>query len=214
VVNHLSDSVSVVDLAAGTVVATLATDDEPADVVFAGTPQRAFVSCSQANTVLVFDPANLSAAPVRVAIDGEDPRALAVSSDGTRVFVAIFESGNRTTVLGGGVSGATPVTFPPNVVNDMSGPYGGMNPPPNFGALFNPLQDPGNPAPPAVSLIVRKNAAGQWMDDNNSNWTSFVSGMSAGLSGRPVGWDLSDNDIAIIDVASLSVGYVKHLMNI
>ncbi len=214
VVNHISDSVSVVDLATRNVVATLETDDEPADVVFAGTPQRAFVSCSQANTVLVFDPANLSAPPVRLAIDGQDPRALAVSSDGTRVFVAIFESGNRTTVLGGGISGATPVTFPPNVVNDMSGPYGGMNPPPNFGALFDPPQDPGNGTPPAVSLIVRKNAAGQWMDDNNSNWTPFVSGASAHLSGRLVGWDLADNDVAIIDASSLTVGYVKNLMNI
>ena len=69
VVNHVSDSVSVVDLTTHNVVATLRTDDEPADVVFAGTPPRAYVSCSQANTLLVFDPANLAAAPARIAID-------------------------------------------------------------------------------------------------------------------------------------------------
>ncbi|MEQ1892935.1 MAG: hypothetical protein ABL998_10360, partial [Planctomycetota bacterium] len=40
VVNHVSDSVSVVDLATQHVVATLATEDEPADVVFAGEPMR------------------------------------------------------------------------------------------------------------------------------------------------------------------------------
>ncbi len=40
VVNHISDSVSVVDLGTHGVVATLQTQDEPYDVVFAGTPER------------------------------------------------------------------------------------------------------------------------------------------------------------------------------
>src|SRR5204863_4711170 len=44
VVNEVSDSVSVVSVAAGAVVATLACKDEPGDVVFAN--GRAFVSCS------------------------------------------------------------------------------------------------------------------------------------------------------------------------
>jgi YVTN family beta-propeller protein len=56
VVNSISDSISVVDLAAGSVVRTIRTADEPADVVFAGNPVRAFVSCSQPNLVQVFDP--------------------------------------------------------------------------------------------------------------------------------------------------------------
>jgi DNA-binding beta-propeller fold protein YncE len=60
------------------------------------------VSCSQANTVLVFDPNDLAASPQRLTIDGEDPRAMAVSADGSEVYVAIFESGNATTILGGG----------------------------------------------------------------------------------------------------------------
>jgi hypothetical protein len=29
-----------------------------------------------------------------------------------------------------------------------------------------------------------------------------------------VGWDLSDNDLAVIDAATLGVTYTKHLMNI
>ena len=44
VVNALSDSVSVVSLSARRVVATLRAGDEPADVCFAGSPERAFVS--------------------------------------------------------------------------------------------------------------------------------------------------------------------------
>lgn len=45
VANHVSDSLSIVDLDAGNVVATLYPGDEPADIVFAG-PHRAFVSVS------------------------------------------------------------------------------------------------------------------------------------------------------------------------
>src|SRR5262249_23154866 len=58
VVNYLSDSVSIVDLVAMNVVATLPTEDEPADVAFAGTPQRAFVTGAQASKLMVFDPVN------------------------------------------------------------------------------------------------------------------------------------------------------------
>jgi YVTN family beta-propeller protein len=215
VVNHVSDSVSVVDLALGQVVATLATDDEPCDVVFAGSPARAFVSCSQANTVLVFDPSDLSAPPVRVAIKGEDPRALAVSPAGNVVYAAIFDSGNRTTVLGGGADTSNGnIGFPPNVVDDADGPHGGVNPPPNAGAAFDPPIEPGLPAPPPMSLIVRQNGAGRWMDDNGGDWTEKVSGAKAADSGRLVGWTLLDHDVAMIDASTLAVTYADGLMNL
>ena len=74
VCNHLSDSISIVDLPTRRVRATLSTGDEPCDVVFAGTPARAFVSVSQLNEVRVFDPVNLAAAPTVLSIQGEDPR--------------------------------------------------------------------------------------------------------------------------------------------
>jgi len=212
VVNHVSDTVSIVDLATRRVRATLATADEPADVVFAGSPERAFVSCSQANLVQVFDPADLALAPIDVAIDAEDPRALATSPDGSLVYAAIFESGNGSTILGGGLtmSGG----FPPNVVGHPAGPYGGQNPPPNDGTELSPPQKAGNPPPPAVGLIVKEDAAGRWMDDNDGDWTDLVSGASAPLSGRPVGWDLPDHDVAVIDAATLAVSYVDRLMNV
>jgi hypothetical protein len=52
------------------------------------------------------------------------------------------------------------------------------------------------------------------MDDNNGDWTSLVSGANAAQSGRPVGWDLVDHDVAVIDTATHGVTYVRHLMNI
>ncbi len=214
VVNHISDSVSIVDLTTLRVRATIRTLDEPCDVVFAGTAARAFVTCSQANTVQVFDPANLTTPPIAIPIVGEDPRALAVSPDGSKVYAAIFESGNDTTVIGGGAAGAATIGFPPNVVNDVTGPYGGANPPPNAGVLFVPAIAAANLPAIKVSLIVRKDANGQWMDDNGGDWTNLVSGANASKSGRLPGWDLADHDVAIIDANTLGVSYVQHLMNI
>ncbi len=216
VCNHVSDSISVVDLTTRHVRATIATDDEPADVVFAGTPARAYVTCSQVNRVHVYNLGDLAQAPVVIQIAGEDPRALAVSADGTQVYAAIFESGNGTTVLGGGASAAVGMTlgFPPNAVNDVAGPYGGVNPPPNNGAVFAPLQRPGNPTPPAVAMIVRLDNDGEWCDDTGTEWTAMVTGADAARSGRRPGWTLPDRDLAIIDTATNAVTYAARCMNI
>lgn len=207
VVNHLSDSVSVVDLDQGAVVATLQTDNEPADVVFAN--NRAFVTASEANAVNVFNLSNLDAAPQKISIAGEDPRALAVSEDGSTVYAAIFESGNGTTALAGGESVAAG-----NVVSRLEGPYQGQNPPPNVGNSFSPAINSAIGTPPQTALIVRRDANGNWFDDNNGNWTRFVSGDLAPLSARATGWDLADNDVAVINTATLGVSYRSRLMNI
>ena len=212
VVNHLSDSISIVDLSTLRVKATLATDDEPCDVVFAGQPEKAFVSCSRGDTILVFNPTSLSTAPTQIKLDAQEPRAMAVSTNGEEVYVAIFESGNGTTVLGGGAG--DPIASPPNVVNDPAGPWNGLNPPPNDGSGFKPPFNPLLPAPPGVSLIVRLDGAGMWMDDNGGDWTNLVSGNQAQKSGRPVGWELLDHDIAILDANTLSVSYADGLMNL
>ena len=213
VVNHVSDTVSVVNLSQQKVIATLKTDDEPADVVFAGSPQKAFVSASQANKLNVFDPTALTAAPVSVNINGEDPRALAVSNDGREVYLAIFESGNGTTVVTGGKRNS----FEVDLVRRPEGPYGGINLPPNNGNQYNPPINPNIPAPPPVGMIVRKDNAGRWMDDNNGDWSRFISGDLAGLGGtrggRVQGWDLPDRDVAIINANTLAVRYQTRLMN-
>ena len=219
VVNHISDTVSVVNLNTLAVTATLKTQDEPWDIVFAGPggAQKAYISCGQTHVVMVFDPANLAAAPIVLPIVGEQPRSMSVSPDGLTVYVAIFESGNNTTVLGGGSAGGN-IAFPAQVVNLAAGPYSGVNPPPNSGTLFNPpiasQNTTPNPLPPKSSLIVRKNAANQWMDDNSHNWTNFVSGASAAQSSRPVGWDLYDNDVAMINTINNAITYLHGLMNL
>ncbi|MCA9310044.1 MAG: hypothetical protein KDA21_02500, partial [Phycisphaerales bacterium] len=211
VVNHISDDISIVSLTTGNVVRTLRTGDEPSDVVFAGTDGRAFVSCAMDDQVMVFDPAAPDALPAVIDIDGESPRALAVSPDGSTVYAAIFFSGNASTVLNGGhgLAGLS------RVVNNPATPYGGVNPPPNGpNGTFVPPQHPNNPPPPRVGLIVRKNAD-QWLDDNGTDWTPWVSGANASMSNRPTGWDLPDRDVAIIDAASRTVtGYAHGAMNI
>ena len=232
VVNHISDTVSVVDVAQGIVVATIDTrdttnlifaanatpgdfGDEPTDVVFAGTPEMAYISCSQSNVVIVVDPTDPDGNAVDyIAIEGEEPKSMAVSVDGSKVYVGIFESGNSTTILGGGATESENVIdFPPNVVDDGNTPYGGTNPPPNDGGSFSPPINGSLPAPPEVGLIVRKVGA-QWLDDNGMDWTAFVDGANAAQSGRQPGWTLIDNDIAIIDTDTHAVEYAETLMNI
>lgn len=221
VVNHISDSVSVVNVPTRRVVATIPTKDEPCDVVFAGNPVFAFVSCSQVNTVQRFNPNNLAAPPTDIAILAEDPRAMAVSPDGSKVYVAIFESGNNSTIIAGGADGTLNV-FPKNdAMEDPNNPYGGVNPPPNDpddsnndGNLFFPPKDPNNGTPPKVGLIVKKDAGGAWRDDNGRDWTPWISGAQAAKSGRYAGWDLVDRDVAILDTATLGVTYAGGLMNL
>lgn len=216
VVNHISDSVSIVNLNTMSVVATLQTEDEPADVAFAGTPQRAFVTGAQASKLMVFDPVNRTAAPVVLNLAGEEPRAMAVSPDGNKLYVAFFESGNKTTIVGTSVQN--------NAVNSPLGPYGGQNPPPNDGVNFKPAINPSLPvrdattllpaSPPKVGMIVRKNASGSWMDDNNHDWTALVSGNSAAASNRVRGWDVLDNDVAVVDANTLQISYLTGMMNL
>jgi DNA-binding beta-propeller fold protein YncE len=124
VVNHLSDSVSVVNVASTPprVVRTLLVGDEPRDIVFAGPGRsRAFVTCAHRGQNVPFDPqlqtpgvgradvwvfdatnlgGGLGGTPLTiVTLFGDTPRALAASPDGSIVYAAVFASGNRTTTV-------------------------------------------------------------------------------------------------------------------
>lgn len=186
VVNAISDDVSIVDLETMNVKQTISVGDDPADVVFAGTPQRAFVSIRQFNQVVVLSTTSPGGAQTVLNIEGESPKALA--TDGTNVYVAIFESGNLTTVI-------TEV-----VASSNANPYpGNQNPPPNNGQFFNPPIATVIPPPP-VGMIVKRDAAGRWMDDNAHDWSPAVD------------WDQHDHDVAIINANSLATTYANGLM--
>jgi len=190
VVNHLSDSISIVDVAASPprVVRTLLVGDEPRDIVFAGPGRnRAFITTAhrgqnnpnnpQLTTpgvgradVWVFDATSLGAllggTPLTiVTLFGDTPRALTTDPSGQTVYAAVFHSGNRTTVLNeqavcDGFDSAGPCT-----VHGVSVP-GGL-PPPDTDVH-------GVPAP-EVGLIVKYNdAVAQWQDELGRNWNNAV----------------------------------------
>ena len=188
VVNHLSDSVSIVTVnvaapAQSRVTRTLLTCDEPRDIVFAGPGNnRAFITmarrgfnCSAAANltsagtaravVQVWDATNLGTSltgtPLTtLALFGDTPRALARTPDGSRVFAAVFHSGNRTA--------AVPE---PNVSSN-----GGLPAPP-AGSTGGA---------PATGLIVKFNGT-TWVDEINRSWNSQVP------------FNLPDRDVFIID---------------
>jgi YVTN family beta-propeller protein len=152
VTNWLSDSVSVVDLKTFNVTRTFDVGDEPTDVVFAGQQRElAFVCISGLNQIKVYDPNSPAAAPQIINIRGKQPRSLSRDDAGEHVYVSIFESGNRTTIV------------PAAQVSTGGGP-----PAPN------PAKSANLPAAPSVGLIVKWNGAG-WADERgDTRWNQFI----------------------------------------
>jgi YVTN family beta-propeller protein len=173
VVNHLSDSVSVVDTTDPTkprVTATLFVGDEPRDIVFGRADRsRAFVTAAHRGQmrptdpllategtpradVWVFDATNLAAAPTLLELFGDTPRALAVTPDGATVFAAAFHSGNQTTTI----------------IQPVVSANGGVP----------PFPAGSTPGAPATGLIVKfKPASGRWEDERGAagpNWAAAV----------------------------------------
>jgi DNA-binding beta-propeller fold protein YncE len=214
IINHISDTIMIVDPTRLLALATLDCFDAPADVVFTTNPPRAYVSHSSANLVEVWDTATRqSLGPID--IEGDRPKAMAISADESEIYIAILESGNASTIIAPPLVGLD--RNPPRAANDLpDGPHGGQNPFPNFGDLFEPIINTnipeGNP-PPRVSLIVRKQN-GRWLDDNKGDWTEYISGTNAFLTGRTPGWDIADHDLAILNTRSNTIRYVRGLMNI
>ncbi len=196
VVNHISDSISIVDLETMQVVRTLRPGNEPADVVFVATPAgaRAFVSLGLPNEIAVYDLADLDRPPARLPIRGHRPRALA--TDGRSVYAAIFEAGNGTTIV------------PRERVSSALNPYpGAPNPPPNQGVGFAPAMT--TPGAPREGLIVRKGPDGRWRDGNAAIGQADLRGADWSAA---VDWDLHQHAVAVIDAASLGVSYVRRVL--
>ncbi|WP_422444403.1 MULTISPECIES: YncE family protein [unclassified Endozoicomonas] len=120
VVNHMSDSVSIVDIKGRPrVTQTLMVGDEPRDIVFAGPQQqRGFITTARRGQhrpdfsiddlrtpgigradVWVFDGAAPSAPQTILSLFTDTPSALAVSPDGQTVYAAVFLTGNKTTAI-------------------------------------------------------------------------------------------------------------------
>jgi len=209
VVNFLSDSVSIVDLSGSQprVVRTLHTGDEPSDLVFAGPGgNRAFVTTAHRgqNTpnvdgdydqegigradIWVFDATNLGASMggneiAIVTVFGDKPRALAVSGDGSKVYAAVFHSGNNTTAIN---DNFVCDTSNGNLNSDTvqgSCSVGGQTSP---GGSPTPHQNQQDIDRPETGLIVkwqRDGVTNQWHDELGRNWNDFVN------------FDLPDRDV-------------------
>ena len=211
VVNHLSDSVSVVKLDASglfaTVTRTLLVGDEPRDIVFAGPGgSRAFITTAHRgqNTgdpydqqtagvgradVWVFDADHLGAPAggqrlTKLTFFADTPRALAVSPDGRTVYAAAFLSGNQTT------------TVSEYAVQTM---YGGHMP----GPATITLPGLGTIPQPPTGLIVKYDGA-HWRDAYGTIFDPFVK------------INLPDQDVFAIDAtanppAAVASGVYAHV---
>jgi len=197
VVNHLSDSISVVDVSVSParVVNTLLVGDEPRDIVFAGPGNRwAFITAAHRGQNIGFDPKlttpgvgradvwvfeatapgpALGGTPVGVLnMFGDTLRALARNADGSRVYAAVLNSGNKTTVLDEDLNnGGLVDKAPPFTAADGS-------------------------AAPKTSLIVQKNADGDWVDSGDAK-----SGTPPKKWNNRVKLDLPDYDVFTIDAS-------------
>ena len=215
--NHLSDSISVVTLS-GTprVTRTLLVGDEPRDIVFAGSPVRAFITTAhrgqhrtdasissvpgagdpQLTTpsvgradVWVFDPASLG-----TTLGGTPLRIMKFFSDTPR---ALAVSPDRKTVyVAAFKSGNQTTTMLELMVCD------GFRP--NTPCLVDNLSimPGGNPGPgtnfegkraPETGLIVKfNNATGHWEDELGRNWDTAVR------------FRLPDQDVFSVDASTLT----------
>ena len=213
VVNHLSDSVSIVDVSGvPRVVRTLLVGDEPRDIVFAGASgNRAFITTahrgqnspfprSEYNTpgvgradVWVFDALSLGSLmggdPLTViTLFGDKPRALAASPDGSTVYAAVYRSGNRTTTIHEQmICDTSAATVLAGVVEGPCTIEGNLLP----GGLPLPHLNHQAFERPEVGLIVQENrdgvSPGEWLDELGRDWSGVIR------------FDLPDKDVFAID---------------
>jgi DNA-binding beta-propeller fold protein YncE len=219
VVNHLSDSVSVVKVSGGNnarVVNTLSVGDEPRDIVFAGTGHNlAFITTAHRGQnspddpdlfapgvgradVWVFDANNLGDTAggnrlAKLTFFADTPRALAATTDGKTVYAAAFLSGNQTTAVSSDavlqVYGGT-----------MPGPATITLPTPDGGAVTIPQPPTGE----VVKYKAGPDGTFHWFDAYGKIFDAFVN------------ITLPDKDVFVIDAtasppAAVSSGVFTHV---
>ena len=209
VVNHLSDSITIVDvsLTPPRIIRTLLVGDEPRDIVFAGTGgDRAFITTAHRGQnspynsstnpgelttpgigradVWVFDATTpgsaLGGTPLTiVTLFGDTPRPLAVSPDGGTVYAGIYHSGNRTTTINGEAVCDGGAGAASCTVDGATAP----------GGLPAPNVDANNAPQPEVGLIVKFNGS-HWVDELGRQWDGLVR------------FNLPDKDVFAIDATA------------
>ena len=196
VVNHLSDSVSVIDVSSipGRIKRTLLVGDEARDVVFGGENRsRAFVTTAHRGQnspvdldfytpgvgradVWVFDADDLGLSPggdatTILQLFSDGPRALAATPDGSRVYAAAFYSGNQTSIVNPDLICKDPFGGGPCEVQPPGAPSGLVSP----GSLPPPNENVGGVAAPHVALIVRWNPESEAFEDElGRSWRSVM----------------------------------------
>lgn len=194
VVNHVSDSVSIVDLEhTPAPVCTLRVGDEPRDAAFAGANNRyLFVTAAHRgqNTphpdgdyatagigradVWVFDMTEVGrdcaiTRPVNIIqLFSDKPRALAVAPDGRTVYAAAFRSGNRTTVVHRQLICEGGADARPCRIHRGRAP----------GGLPAPNTNREGVEQPEAGLIVQfdpeAGRRGQWLDELGRDWSDAI----------------------------------------
>jgi DNA-binding beta-propeller fold protein YncE len=238
VVNHVSDSISIVDLTPGQerVRQTLSVRNGPAASACtgAGVPFDCCTGSNAAKNCEGDEPTD-----VVFAGGGGDPRAFVCLSQRNRVDVyaatapaaplfflqvdgedprALARNGAGTEVYAAVFHSGNQTTIvsgegPGSRVTDSSSPYGGAIVPPPAG--YNGASSPFNDRP-VTSIIVKwrnctGSAASEWCDDRNSSWNNLLDTTPGGAGGGTV-MQMRDRDVAIIDAdaATPSVtGYVQ-----
>jgi DNA-binding beta-propeller fold protein YncE len=163
-------------------------DPSIAGVPGAGDPQLTTAGVPRAD-VWVFDPANpgttLGGTPLAIlSFFTDTPRALAVSPDGSTVYVAGLKTGNQTTTV---AQGRVCTGFQPNKSCTLAD--GTVSPGGNPG----PATDSQNEPAPEVGLIVKyNNSTGHWEDELHRDWDNSVR------------FTLPDTDVFAVDANRLT----------
>ncbi|MEE8474662.1 MAG: hypothetical protein V3T01_04885, partial [Myxococcota bacterium] len=194
VVNHLSDSVSIVDLSVSPprVIRTLLVGDEPRDIVFAGTGgNRAFITtahrgqhrthASISGVTGAGDPQLTTEGIGRADVWVFDATSLGATIGGTPVEIlsffadtprALAVSGDGNTVYVAGFNSGNQTT----VINEVAVPDGFDSAGPSGGApggIPGPDDNVGGDPAPETGIIVKFDGA-SWRDVLGRDWSALV----------------------------------------